>query len=391
MIKDLKIEHVDTESSFGGRILKIITSNNSFETPCRVVTSTENRYKRDLTLSPLDNKGELPVKVYEYVKGFREGGNIKKLHKNSGFLKEQLKQIDDNLRGYDNALTFTTLQYPSDTILTDEDIVALVYLQCRSIADCVEIPEMTPNVSVETYLKILKPARRTIEWFGKEPVPTIYMHNENVDLFREKIEAIAGEEFKMAILKYANFDEFFPNYACVKEIAKEHEILFHLTGVPRVVSRSQNNYVHIPQIFGIDLSSPRTPIFGGEIPPRTPENTRRFDSISLGNLTLTEHIEEYGEDLGCTCPVCKNKNVVEYIGEYSSCPNSKVNNPIYLYSRMHEIFASVSEFDQGKKYIKKGQTEEYFANKKHAKGIITNLAKVMNDYKHEQKTLLDFS
>lgn len=70
MIRDVGIKYVDTESLFGGRIVKIVTSKNSFETPCRVVTSTENRYKKDLTLSPLDNKGELPVTVYEYIKGF---------------------------------------------------------------------------------------------------------------------------------------------------------------------------------------------------------------------------------------------------------------------------------------------------------------------------------
>lgn len=310
------------------------------------------------------------------------------MHKNSGFLKEQKIQIDNNLRGYDNVLTFTTFQYPHSTILTEDDIEALVYLQCRSIADCVEIPEMAPNVSTKPFLQKLNQARKTIEGFDKEPVPTIHMRNENRDLFCEKMDAIVKAEFKMVTLKYAPFDEYYPNYAYVKKIAREYKILFHITGVPRVISRSHGNYVHIPQIFGIDLSSPRTPLAGGEVKPIDPMATRRFDGVSLGNLTLFEHIEEYGEDLRCTCPICKNKGVDIYIEEYSTCPNNRVINPIYLYSRMHEIFASANEFEQGRRYIRKAQTKEYITNKKYAKGIITNLVKVIN--KNTQTTLQDY-
>lgn len=387
MIRDLEIKFVDEKSLFGGRIIKVVTSKNSFETPCRVMTSTENRYKGDLTLSPLDNRGELPVMVYEYIKGFRDESIVRKLHRNNRFLKEQLRQINDNLRGYDNALTFTTFQYPYDTILTEDDIAALVYLQCRSIADCVGIPEIAPNLSTRQFLQILEKGRKIVEAFGKEPVPVIFVGTENRDLFSEKMDALVKAGFKMITLKYAPFDEYFPNFAYVKKVAREHEVLFHITGVPRV-TRSQSHYVHIPQIFRIDLSSPRTPIAGGEIATRDPIDTRRFDKLSLGNLTLTEHIQEYGEDLGCTCPICTNKDVDGYIQEYSTCPNSRVRNPIYLYSRMHEIFASTDEFEQSRGYIRKTQTEEYITNKKYAKGIITNLVKLANKYK--QTTLQDY-
>lgn len=385
MIKDIKIEHVDTESLFGSRILKITTTKNRFETPSRVMSSTENRYKKDLALSPLDDRGNLPIHVYEYIKGYREESSIKKLHRNNGFLKEQLTQIDNNLRGYDNALTLITFQYPSNTILTEEDIDSLIYLQCRSTADCISIPEMNSGMNSEKFLHILERSRKFIEKFGKEPVPLIYMESENRDLFCKKIDAIVKAEFKMITLKYASFDRYFPNYSYVRKIAEDHKVIFHITGVPRVIPTSRANYVHIPPIFRIDLSTPRTPFVGGEIKTKKPYNTRRFDPLSLGNLSLLEHKKEYGEKLLCTCPVCKNRNLDNYMKDYTTCPNIKVKNPIYLYSRLHEIFASLNELEQEKEHINKSQTDEYVANKKYLKESISGLTEKM-----KTKTLDEF-
>lgn len=388
MIKDVKIMYVDNDSLFGARILKVETSKNSFKTPSRVLTSTENRYKKDLTMSPLDDRGNLPITTYEYIKGFRNEDTLKKLHKTNGFLKEQLRQIDNNLRGYDDVLTLTTFQYPSNIVLTKDDIKALIYLQCRSIADCVSMPETAPNVSTKMFLQMLEQSSKFIERSGKEPVPTIHMGNKNRNLFCEKMNAIVKAEFRMVTLKYASFDMYYSNYEYVQKIAEEHNILFHITGVPRVIPRSHANYVHIPQIFKIDMSSPKTPLGGGEIKPQNPVTTRRFDSFSLGNLHLSEHIEEYGNKLFCSCPICKNKNVDDYIKDYSNCPNNKVINPIYLYSRMHEIFASANEFQQGRRYIRKARTDEYITNKKYTKGIITKLGKMVS--KNKQTTLQDY-
>jgi len=88
-------------------------------------------------------------------------------------------------------------------------------------------------------------------------------------------------------------------------------------------------------------------------------------------------------EIFCTCPICKNKDVDSYIEEYSTCPNNRVTNPIYLYSRMREIFASTNEFEQGRRCIRKAQTKEYITNKKYAKGIIINLVKVINKNKQQ--------
>lgn len=207
MIEKVQIIDIDTASENGPRILRIRTRKNIIETPCRMITSTETKFRKDLALSPLDRRFEIETPLFERI--------------------------------------------------------------------------YTPKL----------------------------------------------------------------NYIYLKDNKKEEEIWFHMVDTLRDNPHTSLNYTNLPQIFGIDTVSPRTPYVGGEIKAATPEDTKRFDRLSFDNLSLKEQRDRYDDSLGCTCPICQNRTVSEYIDEYKNCESLKERNPIYKWSRMHEIFATNSEFE----------------------------------------------
>ena len=375
MIKNIGIVDIDTASIYGPRMLRIQTKKKSIETPCRMITSTEKMFRKDLALSPLDERFEIETPLFELVKTPRLK-TIQDLRRVNGVLNKQRKSINNGLRGFDESITFLNLRFTGkegEPLL--QDIESLIDLQCTTKLDLVSIPDLSRLSEKEEFETYIMNHRKRVEGISnKEAVPIIDMKNSE-DVFKMKIETAIENSFNMIVLRCRSFYNFYANYRFIEDTKKEEEVWFHMVDTFRNIPTASLNYTNLPQVFGIDTVSPLTPYAGRRPKEVAPEDTKRFDRMSFDNLSLRIQKEKYDDQLGCNCPVCQEKTVSNYIEEYKSCENSKEKNPLYKWSRLHEIFATNSEFEIGRSFIKSQEFDHYLESRTSAQNFLSSLPK----------------
>lgn len=374
MIKSIKIVDIDTRSENGPRILSIQTTKKNIETPCRMVTSTENRFRKDLALSPLDERADIETPLFELVKT-PQLKTILSLRRVNGTLNKQRKNIDNMLRGFRDSMSFLNLRFRKREEPPLQDIESLIHLQCTTRLDLVSIPDISKLSEKKEFESYVRHQRREIENISDKEAVLIVDLNNQPDVFKMKIEAAIENGFKMIVLRCRSFFEYYANYRFIKDAMKEEEVWFHMVDTFRANPNISLNFTNLPQVFGIDTVSPLTPYGGGEDRSVAPEDTKRFDRLSYNNLPLKIQKEEYENQLKCNCPICQEKTVEDYIEEYSFCENQKEKNPIYKWSRLHEVFATNSEFGIGKDFIRSQEFDHYFKSKTSAQEFLSNLTR----------------
>jgi hypothetical protein len=374
MIKNLRVKDIDTASTYGPRSLRIHTQKKSFETPCRMITSTEKRFRKDLALSPLDERFDIGTPLFELVKT-PQLKTILNLRRVNGVLNRQRKKINYDLKGFEKSIKFLNLRFRKKHEPPLQDIESLIHLQCTTHLDLVSIPDHSKLSRKEKYEDYLRNCRRDVENISsKESVPFIDMNNSE-DIFRVKTETAIENGFSMIALRCRSFYNYYANYRFIKDTKKEEEIWFHMVDTYRSLPKVTLNYTNLFQVFGIDTVSPLTPYGGGPTKTPTPEDTKRFDRSSFDNLKLETQKQKYEDQLGCDCPVCQKKTVSEYIEDYKLCKNPKEKNPIYKWSRLHEVFATNAEFEIGKSFIQSQEFDGYLKPKISAQTFLSNLIK----------------
>ncbi|MBU7026540.1 MAG: hypothetical protein HXS48_06330 [Theionarchaea archaeon] len=372
MIEKVQIADIDTASENGPRTLKIRTKKNIIETPCRMITSTETKFRKDLALSPLDKRFEIETPLFErvYTPKLKTIQDFKRVN---GALDRVKNSINRSLRGFDEGISFLNLRFKKDGEPPLDDIESLIHLQCSTKLDLVSIPDLNELSNKKDYEIYVRKHRKYVENISnKEAAPIVDMNNTE-DVFRNKIDTIIENGFKLAVLRCRSFNYYYANYKYLRDTKKEEEIWFHMVDTLRDHPYTPLNYTNLPQIFGIDTVSPRTPYGGGEVKATIPEDTKRFDRLSFDNLPLKEQRRRYDGSLGCTCLVCQDRTVSEYIEEYEICENKKERNPVYKWSRIHEIFATNSEFQIGRKFIQSQEFDTYIRSKISARSFLDNL------------------
>jgi hypothetical protein len=374
-ISNIRIIDIDTASVHGPRTLKIQTQKVSIETPCRMITSTESRFKKDLALSPLDERSEIKAPLFELVKTPRLR-TILDLRRVNGILNKQRKSINNSLRGFEESITFLNLRFRKGKEPPIQDVESLIHLQCTTKLDLVSIPDLSKLSEKREFETYITHHRRDVESIcNKEAVPIVDM-NSSENVFKMKIETIIENGFNMIVLRCRSFSDYYANYRFIKDTKEEEKVWFHMVDTFRTnpSPTATLNYTNLPQVFGIDTVSPLTPYGGGETQTPAPENTKRFDRLSFDNLPLKTQKEKYDDLLRCNCPICQERTVSDYIDDYRSCRNPKEKNPIYKWSRLHEIFATNSEFEMGRNFIRSQEFDSYLRSKVSAQNFLSSLA-----------------
>lgn len=374
MIGEVKVVDIDTAGIYSPRTLRIKTRKRSIETPCRMITSTEGRFRKGLALSPLDKRFDIETSLFELVKTPKLE-SILNLRKINGVLNKQRRSINSNLRGFEDCVTFLNLGFRKGKEPPLRDVDSLIHLQCATNLDLVSIPDLSRLSRKEEYEYYLRHHRKEVEIISsKEAVPIIDMNNQE-NVFKAKIETAIENGFKMIALRCRSFYNYYANYDYIKDTKKEKEIWFHMVDTYRDSPTGSLNYTNLPQVFGIDTVSPLTPYGGGKTGNLAPEETKRFDRLSFDNLRLRVQKEKYEDQLRCNCPVCQEKTVSDYIENYKTCKNVKEENPIYKWSRLHEVFAANSEFEIGRKLIRSQEFEGYLRSKSSAQSFLSGLTR----------------
>lgn len=374
MIDNIRVVDIDTESEHSPRTLRIKTEKRTIETPCRMMTSTENKFKKDLALSPLDEKSNIEMPLFELVKTPRFK-TVRDLRIVNGTLNKMKRSINNGIRGFEESITFLNLRFSRNEEPLPEDIESLIHLQCRTKLDLVSIPDLSRLSKKEEFESYIRNHRKYVENVSKKEVTPIIDMNNREQVLKIKIETAIENNFKIIVLRCRSFDYYYPNYRFIKDTKKEEEVWFHMVDTFRDFPTTSLNYTNIPQVFGVDTVAPRTPYGGGETKKKLPEDTKRFDRISFDNVSLKIQKEKYEDLLKCDCPICQEKTVSEYIDEYKVCKNQKEKNPIYKWSRLHEIFATSSEFEIGRKFIRSQEFDNYIKSKTSARDFLSNLTR----------------
>ena len=197
VIKNIKIKHGE---ELKGRVLKIHSKMGSFETPTKAPTTTELNGKANIGFDePFLNP------VFEIIQKYAQN-KIRDLHKKNGVHSRRISDINAHADTLINKYLVKFFpQYRQDTILSDDDVLSFIELQCESNVNVITLPEMKNVVSIEDFEKNLNKYWKFVEDNRPEAVLMPYLDlNQDPELFSKKLNI----NFR---LKSNNFIDFYEN------------------------------------------------------------------------------------------------------------------------------------------------------------------------------------
>jgi len=376
-LNTMKIDKVRVlnQDEYGPRVVEIKTNKVNFETPDRAVTSTEGNYKKQVRA--LDDP--FLHSIFESIAHFANE-NLQELHTRNGPFAKRKTALSSQVRDYSDSDMITKFypQMKKDSCVSVEDARTLADLQRYCGYDLITILDLSPNSPVEEFEKhITKMNEKFISPFtDAEPIPYIDMAMDH-DLFKKKVDAIWDNNgtFKVMGVIFRSPPLHMANYMYLQK-NNDRDIWIHASGVNRYYQKNwTTSQIHIPQIYGIDTVSILSQRIGGEPISKPVEKIKRYDPKSLGIIEVKKHREKYGTNLDCDCPVCENKNLNQAIEKYTVNHKGEIDIALLdIWFKLHESFSSYSEFEEGRKYIKKDEFGDYLTEKEH-------LSKVIRDFK----------
>lgn len=371
MIQKVKVVHTCPIRKGGGRVLSVKTDKGEFLTPNRPVSSTEVNYKAAVGCDdPYDNQ------ILEFVGIFNEQ-YLMGLHTKNGPFGNRRRKIARMARDYGDIDAMFHMQPQwgrRNLVYTEKDIKFLVELQYRANLEFIRIPDKSPNSKPEDFEEVvLGYAGLVKDQFKLEPVPLLDLAMDP-DTFRRKLSIIVRNKtdtFKMVAFQHRSFEQAPANYGYIWDY-RDEDIWFHLSGVNRLLPANHwtTAGLHYPQRFGIDTCARLTQQVPVIVPPKPLMKVKRFDSGTLGIIPLEEHSQRYGDNLACKCPVCVGKTLPDYVDTYKLDHRGIENSgTLDKWNKVHEVFASTSEFDTGRDAIREDRLREYFLTKDKYKGL----------------------
>jgi len=351
---------------FGGRALVVKTDRGTFNTPHRVLTSQEFQYKANLPFEPpLNNK------ISEVVAQFSRA-NWDKFMTTNGSFNSRLGTIEF----FSDKMAYTLKRFypqiPSDVVLDDTAIKQLLELQRMSDLDFITIPNLSSEI--RDFEKIVTSFAEEVLSERREPL--IYLDMElEPPVFRERFMTLLShsdvdtDQIHTVGLIYRPIRENVLNYRLLWE-NRESSVFLQMSYIPREFTTVAASTMHLLQKWGIDSFSIRagnyvSPKNSGREPLPKPDvlrRTKRFDPEPLTFRRFQTWIDR-GDMLDCSCPICKDKTVDDFISIYDSESERYPGQIFNAANRLHEYYCSSDEFETSRDYIRTGELLEYFKTK----------------------------
>jgi len=360
-ISKIRISHGGEQLQ--GRILKVNSSIESFETPTRVPTTTENNAKiRTHFDEPWDNL------VFEVTNRFNSEEQIRKLHRKNGSFAKKRREITaqvDKFRGY--SITKYNPQIPHGVKLTTRDIRTFIDLQLESGFNIISIPESSPISSIKTFQTNLEKFWEYISNINPDVaiMPYISLKQEN-ETFESKLKILSEYEHTLHCIgiRFASPQEYRPNLLSLAEISYK-DFWVHCSSGRRYANwRQPYAQLHALQRFGIDTVSvevSQPPIRGPK--QKDPGQVRYFDRKDIMFPHLQDAINKDGH-LSCDCPACCKGTIEDIVARVENLgPEDEILLRVNDVSKIHEVYASTAEFEVSRKRIKENSLNEYFKRK----------------------------
>ena len=368
VIKDVKIKHGE---ELKGRVLKIHSKTGSFETPTKAPTSTELNGKGNIGFDePFLNP------VFEITQRYAND-KISDLHRKNGVHNRRISDINAHADTLINRYLVKYFpQYSKDTILTEDDILSFIELQCESNINVITLPEIKNNASKDDFEKNLNKYWKFVEDNKPEAVLMPYLNlSQDADLFREKLKVLSEHEgslFSIGI-KFASLREYRPNLRSLASFS-DKEFWVHCSSIKRANWNSSipSSQLHILQRYGIDTVSIEIPMAMGRPKKDKPIfQTKYFNNEKVTIPNISESLHD--GDLICDCPICRQQNFEELTEDLRRYAVGKsINAVLNDFSKVHEVYASTEEFKVSRQMIKEDSLNNYFSEKEGLKGDLKN-------------------
>ena len=352
---------------FGGRAMIVKTDRGTFKTPHRVLTSQEFQYKANLPFEPpLNNE------ISEVVAQFNKT-NWNKFMNTNGSFNSRLGTIEF----FSDKMAYTIKRFypqlPSDVMLDDAAIKQLLELQRMSDLDFIAIPNLSSGI--RDFDKIVTSFAEEVLSERREPLIYLDMGLEPL-VFRERFMTLLShsdadtDHIHTVGLIYRPIRKNILNYRLLWE-NRESNVFLQMSYIPREFTRTTAaSTMHLLQKWGIDSFSIRAVKYvppkplknGGQEPLPKPEvlrRTKRFDPEPLTFRRFHTWVDR-GDLLNCSCPICKDKTVDDFISIYDSESERYPCQMFNAANRLHEYYCSSDEFKTSRDYIRTGELSEYF-------------------------------
>jgi hypothetical protein len=351
----------------------------AFETPQRVPISTEVNAKIDLHFDdPWDNP------VFEAANRFDKAEWLAALHSKNGRYAAKLRDVRGHVNrftGYALTKYYPHIGYPGP--LSERDVRILVELQIEAGCNVISIPEPSSNCTAPAFGSNLEKFWEYSSRLNPDVAVMPYINiAQDPARFKAKLKVIADHEHALWSLGlvYASPTHYRPNFLHVAEFG-HHDVWIHCSGVRKYQSYVHPvSQLHSVQFFGVDsvaLAVPRAFFTrAGQdtgampVPTPSPGDIRYFVPNSLNYPKLSQ-LCDGGKPLPCTCPACGGKTLDDTVAGLATLGTG--DEPTFqtrALSKIHDVYASTTEFDVARTEIKESRLAEYYTAKPAMKAFL---------------------
>jgi len=361
IIKKARVKH---GGRLQGRVVKVSSKKKSFETPTKAPTSTEINGKRNISFD-----GPFMNPVFEIAQRYLKIENVHSLHRKNGVFSRKISEINayaDSL--VDRYLVKYFPQIPNGIELSDRDIRTLIDLQLESNINLITIPEPSNDCSPEIFQKNFTDYWEYIAEVKPTATAMPYLSlKQDHELFDNKLNILKEYEHSLHTIgiKFASMREYRPNLMSLAEFS-EYDFWVHCSAGRRVSNWrevSPGGQLHALQRYGVYTVSIEIPM-GGGASDKDYTTTRYFNRTGVTIPQIIKSVDSEG-NLQCGCPICSGQNLEDVAGNLNRFTSDKrpLRSVVSDFSKVHEVFASTSEFDVSRQKIKEDSLKDYFNEK----------------------------
>ncbi len=371
-----KVKIINKDESTGIRTIKVKTSQSSFTTPSRTLTSTEHNYRTGAILPDVGLGSGISISfenpTFEITKQHTIE-QMEKFTKKNGALHNAQRDVKAKLNCYEDKFRIYYPRFNKGTKIDFKHLRTLIDFQtifCEM--DTVSILEQHPDQNVDSFSKDLNfLSQQAYAQEAKTVIPYIDFAMDN-NLFIRKYRLLKDMGFKVIGFTNRSLKTYYPNYRFIRE--QNDDIWLHCSGINRYwQSNWTTSQIHMLQLFGLDTFSLESKC--AICPkPKPIEEIKRFDSNTMGIISIEDFRKRYHNDLNCNCPVCVNKKLNDYISEYSIDRTGVENtNLLDKYCKLHETYCSEKEFTKSQRFIKNNEGKHYIESKEYLNKVVPSI------------------
>lgn len=358
VIKKVKVTHGEP---LKGRVLKVSSNLESFETPNKVPTSTEINAKMEIGF---DDPWLNPV--FEIANRFNKIDNIRRLHRKNGAFGDKKREIIahvERFKGY--SLTKYHPQIAYGIELSDRDIRTLIDLQIESGLDIITIIEPTPLNDIDLFERNFTRYWDYINDINPNAVvmPYLSLKQEN-DIFERKLQVLSEHEksLKTIGVRFASMTEYRPNLLSLSEFS-DNDFWIHCSAGRKIPHwQTPNAQLHALQRFGVDTFSIEIPQGGPGKVTGSYDTVNFFDRDTITFPKIT-NMASTGK-IKCNCPICSQQDLSQVVSDLKAYnPKRETKLMVNDFAKVHEVFASTNELEISRQKIKEDSLVEYFDEK----------------------------